>query len=146
MIATLVVRRFALVAMLAIGGCTTVIPYEPPPAMTRDQARAIIRQAFEEQPEDLRPVTVEIADDAIRLGFSAVELSFLTGGVTTVAKRESYYFSSLADLRLEKHMVKTRWQVWLASRDGSVSRWVVFYEERRAASFLGAVARMKATN
>jgi hypothetical protein len=72
-------RLFLLVQALMMSACSTVIiQHEPDARLTREVARSILKRAFEEQPEKVRPVAVEIGDDAIRLGFSTVR-SNLTG-------------------------------------------------------------------
>jgi hypothetical protein len=129
-----------LLQVLMMSACSTVIPYEPTANLTREEARATLTRAFEEQPEKVRPVAVEIGDDAIRLGFSTVRSTFLTGALATVDKRETYYFSNLADLRLVQN--KGRWQVDLSNRERSVRRWVLFYNQKRATDFLDAMSRM----
>ena len=58
----------------------------------------ILIQTFEEQPEKYRPVTIEIRDDAIRLGVWTTKYNAWSGVNTTVEGRETYYFSNIADL------------------------------------------------
>ena len=92
------------------------------------------------KPAKRRPVVVEIGDDAIRLGFSTVKSSVWKEGLTTIEKRETYYFSNLADLQLVLH--KGRYLIKLSNREGSVWRWVRFYSEKQGADFLDAMSRM----
>jgi len=127
-------------AVLVMSACSTVIPYEPNARLTRDEARSTLKRTFEEQPEKLRPVAVEIGDDAIRLGFSTVKSSFLSGALAGIEKRETYYFSNLADLQLVQN--KGRWLIDLSNRGGSVRRWVFFYNQKQATDFLDAMSRM----
>ena len=132
-----------LLQALMVGACSllsTVIPYEPNAHLTREEARSILKQAFEEQPENVRPVLVAIGNDAIRLGFSTVQSNFLTGVHASVEKRETYYFSNLADLRLAEN--NGRWLVDLSNRGGSVRRWVYFHDQKQATDFFDAMSRM----
>ena len=129
-----------LLQALMMSACITVIPYEPTAHLTREEARSTLERTFEEQPEKRRPVVVEIGDDAIRLGFSTVRSSVWKEGLTTIEKRETYYFSNLADLQLVLH--KGRYLVKLSNREGSVWRWVRFYSEKQGADFLDAMSRM----
>jgi hypothetical protein len=133
-------RLFLLLQALMMSACSTVIPYEPKAHLTREEARSTLKRVFEEQPEKLRPVTVEIGDDAIRLGFSTVQSTFLTGALASIEKRETYYFSNLTDLQLVQN--KGRWLVDLSNRGGSVRRWVHFYNQKQATDFLDAMSRM----
>lgn len=128
-------------AVLVTSACSTVIiQHEPDPRLTREEARSILKRAFEEQPEKLRPVAVEIGNDAIRLGFSTVKSSFLSGALANIEKRETYYFSNLADLQLVQS--KGRWLIDLSNRSGSVRRWVYFYNQKQGTDFLDAMSRM----
>ena len=133
-------KYLALLVALLSSACTTVIPYEPDAHMTREEARLTLRQAFEEQPEKFRPIVVEIGDDAIRLGSSTVKSNAWTGDLTTVEKRETYYFSNLAALQFVQK--RTYWAVKLSIRDANVRRWVYFYSEKQATDFLDAMSRM----
>jgi hypothetical protein len=131
-----------LLGALLVSACATTIrvPYVPSDHMTREQARTVIRQAFEEQPEKYRPVTVNVGDDAIRLGFATTQGSLVTGGITTIQKSETYYFSNLIAPQLIKR--NEQWRVLLENKEGTVDRWVYFYEQRRATEFFDAVSRM----
>ena len=130
-----------LLQALLVSACSpTVIPYEPTAHLTREEARSTLERTFEEQPEKRRPVVVEIGDDAIRLGFSTVRSSVWKEGLTTIEKRETYYFSNLADLQLVEN--KGRLLIKLSNREGSVWRWVRFYSEKQGTDFLDAMSRM----
>ena len=126
-------KYLALLVALLISACSTVIPYEPDAHMTREEARSILKQTFEEQPEKYRPIVVEIGDDAIRLGFSKTNIK-------TIEKRETYYFSNIADL--QPNLRRGRYKIRLSNRQGSVERWVWFYSEKQGANFLDAISRM----
>lgn len=131
---------FLLLQSLMICACSTVIPYEPDAAhLTRDEARSTLKRAFEEQPEKFRPVRVEIGDDAIRLELSTT-VSRWTAGLASIEKGETYYFSNLADVQLIQN--KGRLLIELSNREGSVRRWVFFYNQKQATAFLDAMSRM----
>jgi len=122
--------------------CATVIPHEPSVDLSRADAKAALRQAFEEQPAKFRPVAIEIEDDAIRLGFSkAVENAW--GSLASVTTRETYYYSNLAEPQLFQK--SGRYQVALSNREQSVRRWVFFYSQDKAFVFLDAIQRMRRT-
>ncbi len=137
-------RSFLLLQALSMSACSTVIPYEPTANLTREEARLTLKRAFEEQPEKFRPVSVDIGDDAIRLGFSTVRSTFMTGALASVDKRETYYFSNLTDPQLVQN--KGRWQVSLSNREGTVRRWVFFYGQKQATDFINATSRMTRRN
>jgi hypothetical protein len=128
-----------LLQALMLGACSTVIPYQPTANLSRDVARSILRQAFEEQAEDMRPVLVEIGDDAIRLGFTAINTR-LGANRVAIETRETYYFSNLVDRQLIKR--KGRWQINIQNKEYTSSRWVYFYSEKKATDFLDAISRM----
>ncbi len=132
---------WVLLGAVLIAACSTIrVPYVPNNQMTREQARSVIKQVFEEQPEKYRPVVAEVGDDAIRLGFATTQGSLITGGITTIQRRETYYFSNLIAPQLIKR--NEQWRVLLANTEGTVNRWVYFYEQRRATEFFDAVSRM----
>ena len=135
------VRLLMLLCALTIGACARVnpvIPYSPRAHFTRDEARSVIVRAFEEQPVQFRPLTVEIGDDAIRLGITTLKRgSLLTGGSAAVDTRETYYFANLAALSLIQR--GGRWQVFLSNGQRSVRRWVIFYDQQQAVDFLDAL-------
>ncbi len=135
----IIVLLLLLQALMMSACAITVIPYEPTAHLTREEARSMLIQTFEEQPRRRRPVVVEIGDDAIRLGFSTVKSS-AQGGLTTIERRQTYYFSNLADLQLILH--KGRYLIKLSNREGSVWRWVRFYSEKQGTDFLDAMSRM----
>ena len=134
-------RLFVLLQALLVGACvSTVIPHEPTANMTREEARSVLRQTFEEQPEKYRPVAIEIGDDAIRLAVWTTKHNAWTGVVTTVEVRETYYFSNLANLQLVKR--GGRLLIKLSNRAGSVQRWVEFYSQKQGTDFLDAMNSM----
>jgi len=136
----IIIGMLLLQALLVSACSSTVIPYEPTAHMTREEARSILKQTFEEQPEKYRPVTIEIGDDAIRLGVWTTKQNAWTGVHTTVEGRETYYFSNLADLQLVQN--KGRLLIKLSNREGSVQRWVRFFSEKQGTDFLDATSRM----
>jgi hypothetical protein len=125
---------------MTAAGSSAATPLADLPSMSRDEAKAIIRQVFEEQPDKLRPVHVEIGDDAVRLGFSTLRRSMWTGDLATIDRRESYYFANLAQLELVKS--RGRVLVRLSNREGSVRRWVYVYEQPKGESFIAAMNRL----
>jgi hypothetical protein len=135
--------HWPLITLLAVASCTTTtyFAHEPDTAMSRDFAKSTLRQIFEEQPEKSRPVLIEIGDDAIRLGFSSLARSVWTGDLTTLEKRETYYFSNLADLHIAKN--KGRWLVNFANRERTVWRWMYFPDQAKAGRFIDAVSRLQ---
>jgi hypothetical protein len=141
----MVMPRFAVLCCFAIilTSCATKvsIPYNPMPISSHEEARKIIKQSFEEQPLNFRPLEINVGDDAIRLRLSSTKKSFLAGGITTVENRETYYYSSLAETTLISR--RGRWQIFLSIRGGSVRRWLIFYDEAKAKKFLDALNRMQ---
>ncbi len=134
-----IAKGVALFIAGTLAACATVIPYEPNVALSREDARAALKQAFEEQPPKFRPIAIEIGDDAIRLGFSKVVGS--QWGIASIATRETYYYSNLEQPQLFQK--GGRYQIELSNREHSVRRWVLFYSQDKAFSFLDAVQRMR---
>lgn len=54
-----------------------------------------------------------------------------------VETRESYFFNNLAEMNVLQR--KTRYQILLSNRQGSVRRWVIFYDRENVFSFLDAI-------
>jgi hypothetical protein len=133
-----------LLAAFIMSSCVSSVPYKINSQLTRDEAQAILRQVFEEQPAGLRPVSVEVGDDALRLGFSMAQKSFTTGGVAAIDRRETYYYRNLADLDLVSN--KGRIVVKLSNREGSVRRWVYVYDEAKGGAFISALKRFQSAN
>jgi hypothetical protein len=129
-----------VLAFMAAAASSAATPPGDVTSMSRDEAKAIIRQIFEEQPEKLRPVLVEIGDDAVRLGFSTLRRNNWTGNMATIERRESYYFANLAQLELVKS--RGRVLVNLSNREGSVRRWVYVYEQAKGENFIAAMNRL----
>lgn len=129
----------ALFITLLVAACYSPVLFESA-SMSTEEAKKVLAQTFEEQPEKFRPVAVEIGDDTIRLGFSAMKLSKWTGAPTTVSVNESYYYMSLQAPEILKG--KGRWQVRLSNREQTVHRWVYFYSEETAVRFVSALRRM----
>jgi hypothetical protein len=129
-----------VLALMATAGGSAATPQGDSPLVSREEAKTIIKQVFEEQPEKLRPVLVEIGNDAVRLGFSTLRRSAWTGNLATVERRESYYFANLAQLELVKR--RGRLLVRLSNREGSVKRWVYVYEQAKGEAFIAAMNRL----
>lgn len=134
----LIVSAGLCTAMLA--ACSSVIPHESRTTFSRSEACAVITRAFEEQPANFRPVEISIDEEAIRLGFSLTRRSLVAGGVATVQRRETYYFSNLKSLEIISR--KGRFQVRLSNKEGSVARWMIFYDQAKAGAFIDAVATL----
>ena len=134
-----IAKAAALFLAGTLSACATVIPHEPSVGISREDAKVALRQAFEEQPANSRPVVVEIGNDAIRLGFSkAVGNQW---GIASIATRETYYYSNLEEPQLLEK--RGRYQIELLNRERSVRRWVFFYSQDKAFAFLDAVHRMR---
>jgi len=137
-----IAKAVALFLAGTLSACATVvIPHEPNAALSWEDAKAALRQAFEEQPANFRPVAIEIGDDAIRLGFSKAVGNWW--GMASVTTRETYYYSNLEEPQLLQ--TKGRYQIELSNREHSVRRWVLFYSQDKAFAFLDAVKRMRRT-
>src|SRR5260221_665112 len=114
-----------------LSACATVIPHEPNAALSQEDAKKALKQAFEEQPADFRPVAIEIGDDAIRMGYD--------GGQGL----ETYYYSNLEEPQLLQK--RERYQIELANAEPRFRRWVLFYSQDKAFAFIAAVQRMRRT-
>ena len=132
-------KAVALFLASTLSACATVIPHEPNVALSRGDAKAVLRQSFEEQPANFRPVAIEIGDDAIRLGFSRIVDR--GGAVTAIPARQTFYYSNLEEPQLIQ--TKGRYQIELLNREHTVRRWVFFYSQDKAFAFLDAVHRMR---
>ena len=134
-------KAVALLIAGMLSACATVIPHEPNLALSREDAKKVLRQSFEEQPANFRPVAIEIGDDAIRLSFSRVVGN--QWAVTSIPARQTFYYSNLEEPQLLQK--KGRYQIELSNRDHTVRRWVFFYSQDKAFVFLDAIQRMRRT-
>jgi hypothetical protein len=63
----ILIRVYTLTVAALMTGCASNMPYAVTDRFTWDEAAAIIKQGFEEQPTAFRPLTVSVDSDAIRM-------------------------------------------------------------------------------
>lgn len=115
--------------------------YEAQPRFGPPAAQTVIRQVFEEQPQQYRPLRVEFTNDALRLQVVGFRSDFASGATAVVTETEAYYFSNLAEPKLFQK--RATWRVLLASGNGLVKRLVIFTTYDRAKEFLDAIASLR---
>lgn len=135
-----IIRSSAIFGIAALLACSTIIPYAPDSRMSQGEARKVIIRVFEEQPPNLRPRQIAIDDDAIRLGSERFTQDIWTGAVAVVDRSDAFYLSSLKRPQLLKR--NRRYQVLLSNTEGTVKRWVIFYDEQNAKRFLDALSSL----
>lgn len=141
-------RTYAVLLASILAACSTV-PHEPNPAISRDDAKVVVRQALEQQLASFRPVGIQVDDDAIRLAFRRMERSggpiALGGRVWYVDTERTFYYSRLQKPKLvdQKGVGDRRWQVRLSDNEGSVNYTVYFPSVEKGLVFLDAIERMR---
>ena len=137
------IAAVALMWSLALSACASVEPYVPDDQhhrFTREEARACVVRALEEQPEKFRPLTVDVGEDALRLGVPFNQRSIVAGGISTVVGSETYYYTNLAAFEIVEK--RGRWRIHLSNKDETVRRWVFFNDRQRAIDFLDALTSL----
>src|SRR5690349_10315195 len=131
--------RLLAVALTFLAACASVVPYERRDRFTRDEAAAIVRQGFEEQPKGLRPSSISIDADAIRLIDDTATARKLFAGATTVRVPDTLYYSAIGELTFVE---KSNYRIILRNKERSFQRLVVFLSKDRAVDFLDALYRL----
>jgi hypothetical protein len=123
-------------------GCASNMPYAVTDRFTWDEAAAIIKQGFEEQPTAFRPLTVSVDSDAIRMIDERVRKGgggIIRKNITTLQTASTLYYSDIGEMSF---IHKRRYLITLRNRERTFQRFVQFESEDRAVGFLDALYRL----
>ncbi len=131
-------RLFLLsVALLALVGCRTYMPYVGHPMSTTSEAMKFIWKVLEQQPGSKASVEIQVTEEKFRMLRSQSNWILGTGGLhaTTI------YYSNIGDVLLTK---KGKWVVVkIFSVNGAALLYVYAADQRSAETFVDALETMR---